>query len=35
MTRTAIEGWAKGFVVVLFLLFLYSTYRVGDMIGWF
>lgn len=35
MTRTSIEGWAKGFVVVLFLLFLYSAYRVGEMIGWF
>lgn len=35
MTRTSIEAWAKGFVVVLFLLFIYSTYKVMEMIGWF
>lgn len=35
MTRTSIEFCAKAFVVVLFLLFVYAVYRVGEMIGWF
>ena len=34
MTRTSIEACAKAFVIVLFLLFLYSVYRVAGMIGW-
>lgn len=35
MTRSTIEASAKAFVFVLFLLFLYSVYRVAEMIGWF
>lgn len=34
MTRTSIEACAKAFVYVLFILFLYSAYRVAGMIGW-
>ncbi len=34
MTRTSIEACAKAFAVALFILFLYSVYRVADMIGW-
>jgi len=34
MTRTSIEACAKAFVIVLFILFVYSAYRVADMIGW-
>jgi hypothetical protein len=33
MTRTSIEACAKAFVLALFLMFLYSVYRVADMIG--
>ena len=33
MTRTSIEACAKAFIVVLFILFIYSAYRVADMIG--
>jgi len=35
MTRTSIEACAKVFVFALFLMFLYSVYRVAGMIGWF
>ena len=34
MTRTSIEACAKAFVIVLFLTFIYSVYRVCGMIGW-
>jgi hypothetical protein len=34
MTRTSIEACAKAFVLLLFLVFLYSAYKVADMIGW-
>jgi len=34
MTRTSIEACAKGFIVVLFTLFVYAAYRVAGMIGW-
>lgn len=33
MTRTSIEACAKAFIVVVFILFVYSAYRVGGMIG--
>jgi hypothetical protein len=34
MTRTSIENCVKAFIVVIFILFVYSTYRVAGMIGW-
>lgn len=33
MTRKSIEACAKAFVVVLTLTFIYSAYKVGEMIG--
>lgn len=33
MTRKSIEAWAKAFIIVLSVLFVYSAYRVGEMIG--
>ncbi|GEM_PF-768527 len=33
MTRTSIEACAKAFIVVVFIMFVYSVYRVGEMIG--
>lgn len=33
MTRKSIEACAQAFIVVLAILFVYSAYRVGEMIG--
>jgi len=33
MTRTSIEACAKAFIAVVFIMFVYSVYRVGEMIG--
>lgn len=33
MTRKSIEAAAKGLILVIFLIFLYSAYRVMDMMS--